>query len=106
VGTAAADALRLPFSLGDGDMVASELKAGGFVDVGFETKAGTAHFPSSRVMLEADLRSWLPLFGIHLSEDKINEMLAASDSTLSKYVAPSGEAVFPTSAHIVTANKP
>jgi hypothetical protein len=56
--------------------------------------------------LEADLRSWLPLFGILLSEDKINEVLDASDSTLSKYVAPSGEAVFPTSAHIVTANKP
>lgn len=67
---------------------------------------GVACFPSTRVMLEGDLRGWLPLFDIHLSEDKINEVLATSDSTLFKYVAPSGEAVFPTSAHIVTAIKP
>ena len=106
VGTAAADVLRLPFSLGDSSIVASELEVGSFVDVGVETKAEAARFPSSRVMLEADLRGWLPLFDIHLSEDKINEVLVASDPTLSKYVALSGEAVFPTSAHIVTASKP
>jgi SAM-dependent methyltransferase len=106
VGTAAADVLRLPYSLGNSSTVASGLEVGGFVDVGVETKTGTARFPSSRVMLEADLRGWLPLFDIHLSEDKINEVLVASDPVLSKYVAPSGEAVFPTSAHIVTASKP
>jgi len=106
LGTAAANALRLPYSLGDSGIVTSELEVGGFVDVSVETKAEVARFPSSRVMLEADLRGWLPLFDIYLSEAKINEVLVASDTTLSKYVAPSGEAVFPTSAHIVTASKP
>lgn len=106
VGTAAANALRLPFCLGDSDIVSSELEVGGFANIGVETIAATARFPNTRMILEGDLRSWLPLFDIHLSEDKINEVLAASDATLSKYVAPSGEAMFPTSAHIVTASKP
>ena len=106
VGTAAADALRMPYSLGDSSIVKAELEAGGFVDVQVETNAETACFPSSRVMLEADLRGWLPLFDINLSEGKIDEVLVASDTTLSKYCAPSGEAVFPTSAHIFTADRP
>jgi hypothetical protein len=57
-------------------------------------------------MLEADIRSWLPLFDIYLSENKIDEVLVASDPVLSKYCLPSGEAEFPTSAHIITALKP
>ena len=106
VGNAAADALRIPFSLGDSSVIKAELEAGGFVDVQVETKAETACFPSSRVMLEADLRGWLPLFDLNLSEEKIGEVLVASGTTLSKYCAPSGEAVFPTSAHIIKAGKP
>ena len=106
VGTAAADAVRMPYSLGDSDIVKADLEAGGFVDFQVETKAEAACFPSSRVMLEAELRGWLPLFDIHLSEEKIGEVLDASDATLSVYCAPSGEAVFPTSAHIITASKP
>ena len=43
---------------------------------------------------------------IHLNEEKIADVLVKSDDKLSRYASPSGEAVFPTSAHIVTANKP
>ncbi|MGI9393493.1 MAG: methyltransferase domain-containing protein [Boseongicola sp.] len=106
VGTAAADALRTPFNLGDSGIVKAELAAEGFVEVQVETKTETARFPNSRLMLEADLRGWLPLFDINLSEDKIDEVLVASDTTLSKYCAPSGEVVFPTSGHIITAGRP
>lgn len=106
VGTSAADALRVPYSLGDSSIVTAEFKAGGFVEVQAETQPGTARFPSSRFMLEADIRSWLPLFDIYLSENKIDEVLVASDPVLSKYCLPSGEAEFPTSAHIITALKP
>ncbi|MEO9572864.1 MAG: class I SAM-dependent methyltransferase [Tateyamaria sp.] len=106
VGTAAANALSLPYSLGDETIVTAELEAGGFTNVELETICETARFPSSRKMLEADLRSWLPLFGINLSEAKINKVLAASDATLSKYIVPSGEVILPTSAHIFTARKP
>ena len=105
VGTAAADALRLPYSLGDSDEVTAALESGGFGGVTVEAKTEMAKFPSSRQMVEAELRGWLPIFDIFLGEDEINEVLMESDKLLRKYSAPSGEAVFPTSAHIFTAQK-
>jgi hypothetical protein len=56
-------------------------------------------------MVEAELRGWLPLFDIFLGDDEIAKVLSESDVTLGKYAGPSGEAVFPTSAHIITARK-
>lgn len=105
VGTDAADALRLPYSLGNAGEVTAVLDASGFNDINVETKTEPARFPSSRHMVEAELRGWLPLFDIFLSEDKINDVLVASDRTLARYSQPSGEAVFPTSAHVITARK-
>ena len=105
VGTAAADALRLPFSLGDAGAVTAVLKESGFAEVSVEARTESAKFPSSRQMVEAELRGWLPLFDIFLSEDEIGEILVESDKTLGKYAGPSGEAVFPTSAHISLARK-
>ena len=105
VGTAAADALRLPFSLGDPDDVAAVLESGGFSGISVEARTETATFPGSRQMVEAELRGWLPLFDIFLSEDTIDDVLAESDRTLEKYAGPNGEAIFPTSAHVFTARK-
>jgi len=105
VSTAAADALRMPYSLGNFDEVTSLLGNSGFVDIQVETKVESARFPSSRHMVEAELRGWLPLFDIHLDEDEIADVLVKSDQTLAKYASSSGEAVFPTSAHIITARK-
>jgi len=105
VGTAAADALRLPYCLGNTDEVTVALENCGFSGISVETKIEPARFPSSRHMVEAELRGWLPLFDIFLSEDKINDVLSESDRTLSKYAESSGEAVFPTSAHVITARK-
>ena len=64
-----------------------------------------ARFPSSRQMVEAELRGWLPIFDIFLGEEEIDEVLVESDKLLRKYSAPAGEAVFPTSANIFTARK-
>jgi len=105
VGTAAADALRLPYSLGDSNEVQEVLESVGFDGVTVKAKTEIAKFPSSRQMVEAELRGWLPIFDIFLGEDAINEVLIESDKLLRKYSAPSGEAVFPTSARIFTARK-
>ena len=105
VSTEAADALRLPFSLGNADDVTSALANSGFAGIAVETITETARFPSSRTMVEAELRGWLPLFEIFLDEPKISDVLIESDRTLSKYADSSGEAVFPTSAHVITARK-
>jgi ubiquinone/menaquinone biosynthesis C-methylase UbiE len=105
VGTAAADALRLPYSLGDAGEVTAVLESSGFDDITVQVKTESAKFPSSRQMVEAELRGWLPLFDIFLSDDEINGVLIESDKTLGKYAGPSGEARFPTSAHVFTARK-
>lgn len=105
VGSAAADTLRLPYSLGNAEPVTSALDRSGFTNIGIETKIEMARFPSSRHMVEAELRGWLPLFDIHLKEEKINQVLVASDRMLRKYATDSDEASFPTSAHIITARK-
>ncbi len=105
VGSAAANALRLPYSLGNSDEVIAALESGGFRDIHVESKTEVAKFPSSRRMVEAELRGWLPLFDIFLTEDEINDVLIDSDKALGKYAGPAGEAVFPTSAHIYTAQK-
>lgn len=106
VSTAAGDALRLPYSLGNADEVIDDLAQGGFAGIKCDTRTEQARFPSSRTMVEAELRGWLPLFDINLGEDTIADVLVKSDGKLSKYAAQSGEAVFPASAHIVTARKP
>jgi len=105
IGTAAADALRLPFNLGNPDEVTGVLEKSGFADIKVDTKAESARFPRSRHMVEAELRGWLPLFDIFLNDAQINDILIESDKTLSKYANSSGEAIFPTSAHIITARK-
>lgn len=49
-----------------------------FGEITVEARTETAKFPSSRQMVEAELRGWLPLFDVFLSEDKISEVLIAS----------------------------
>ena len=105
VSTEAGDALRLPFSMGDADEVVSVLEEGGFTEIKPEARTENARFPSARTVVEAELRGWLPLFGINLNEEEIANILAKSERSLSGYSTPSGEAIFPTSALVVTAKK-
>lgn len=72
--------------------------------VELDTRRGTARFPSIRVVLEADLRGWLPMVGIALGEDTIGRVLAAGDEALAGCVrrAPGG-VEFDLSAHLVSA---
>ena len=102
----AANAVRVPFCLGDPNKLVELLSRSGFVDIEYETTSEQAEFPGSRTMVEVELRGWLPLFDIHLSEEKIIEVMKKSDAKLSQYATPTGKAVFPTSAYIITARKP
>lgn len=105
VGAAAADALRLPFSLGNPEVVAGALERAGFSQIEVNARVEEARFPSVRQMVEAELRGWLPLFDIMLSEETVESVLAQSDRLLSKYTVETGEAAFPTAANIFTARK-
>lgn len=104
-GPQAADALRAPFVLGDRHTLAALFVAAGASLIDITTQPGKAQFPSVSVMVEADLRGWLPLMGVVLTEEQITVILQEADDVLGPYVTPEGMVVFETPAHIITAVK-
>ena len=57
-------------------------------------------------LTEADLRGWLPVMEVNLSEEEIGSILDEAESVLAEYVANDGHVTFDTSAHLVTAGTP
>jgi len=105
-GQRAADALRAPFVLGDRAELAELFERSGVAPVEIATRTGTARFPSIRTMVEADLRGWLPVMGVELSEDLIEKILTEAGSVLADFLITDGQVVFDSPAHIVTWRKP
>lgn len=104
-GTKAADALRAPFVLGDRAALAALFRDAGAADARVTTDRATARFPSLHTLLEADLRGWLPVMGVPLPEDTIQEILRHADREMAAYVGPDGAVAFDQSAHIVTGTR-
>jgi SAM-dependent methyltransferase len=104
-GRQAADALRAPFVLGDRQHLATLFADAGAASVEITTRHGTAQFPSIRVMVEADLRGWLPVMGVILSEDQIGRILQEAEPVFGSYVTAEGRVAFDSPAHIVKAVK-
>jgi ubiquinone/menaquinone biosynthesis C-methylase UbiE len=104
-GRQAADALRAPFVLGDRHTLAALFEDAGVASVEVTTKTGTARFPSVRVMVEADLRGWLPVMGVVLHEEQIARILDEAEETLAPYVSADDAVAFGTSAHIITGRR-
>jgi len=104
-GRQAADALRAPFVLGDRQDLVTLFAEAGVASVEVTTDKGRAQFPSAGVMVEADLRGWLPVMGVVLSEEQIARVLEQAEQVLRPYVTADGTAVFDTSVHIVTGKK-
>ena len=105
-GRQAADALRAPFVLGDRKDLATLFSEAGVASAQVTTHGGAAQFPSIRTMVEADLRGWLPVMGVILSEDQIDRILQEARQALSSYATADGEVRFHLSAHLATAKKP
>lgn len=104
-GRQAADALRAPFVLGNRKDLAMLFSEAGVASTEITTHHGTAHFPSIRTMVEADLRGWLPVMGVILTEDQIGRILQEAEQALSTYATADRRAAFDLSAHLVTAKK-
>lgn len=104
-GASAADALRAPFVLGNRGDLTTLFTDGGVESVEVATHKGTARFPSVRVMIEADLRGWLPIMNVVLTEEQIAGILQVAEQALSPYITGDGAASFGTSAHVVTGTK-
>ncbi|MEZ4652241.1 MAG: methyltransferase domain-containing protein [Candidatus Eisenbacteria bacterium] len=101
-GSAAANALRAPFALGDPTILEQLARDAEVADATVTTKPGTARFPSIRSLVEADLRGWLPVLGVVLEEELIQSILAEAERDLHQYVDADGSAVFQISAHILS----
>lgn len=97
-GAAAADGVRIPFSLGDADALEELLEDAGFEGVEVRRVAGRGRFPSLRSMLDADLRGWLPLLGVELDEETIERVHREAETALAAHVAEDGAADFEVSA--------
>ncbi len=106
VGKDAAQAVALPFSLGNANKVTGIMADAGLSDIRVATLAETARFPNIRTMVEAELRGWLPLFDIHLDETHIASVLESAERDLAAFADQDGAAVFTASAHILAARKP
>lgn len=104
-GRPAADALRAPFSLGSRDELASLFSEAGTTGAEITTHEGKARFPSICTLVETDLRGWLPMMGVMLSENEIDRVLREAEQELSSYVTADGQAEFPLSVHLVTLKK-
>lgn len=105
-GIKAGNAVRAPFALGDRVALMDLLAEAGVPDAAVTSHIGTAEFPSVRVMVEADLRGWLPVMGVVLAEDEIGRILTEAEIVLERYVTRSGTVAFATQALIVTGTAP
>ena len=105
-GIRAADALRAPFVLGDQKELVALFEMAGTDSVTITTQNGTARFPSIRMMVEADLRGWLPVLDVFLPEKLIQRIIKEAEEDLSPFLTEEGSVMFKTSAHIVTGTKP
>lgn len=52
-----------------------------------------------------DLRGWLPVMGVMLTEDQIVRILQEAEHVLGAHAAGQGEVTFDVAAHLVTATK-
>ena len=104
-GPRAADALRAPFVLGDPDELAQLVAGAGVEDATITTEPGVARFPSIRFMVEADLRGWLPLMGVVLTEDQIQRILQEAERVLGAYATAAGTTAFELAAHLVSGTR-
>lgn len=105
-GVDAASALRAPFALGDKAELERLFSEAGVEDLCVQTHPGTARFPSIRSMVEADLRGWLPIMGVVLSEDVIAAILEEAQSALDEFVTEGGAMEFDAPALIASGRKP
>ncbi len=105
-GKPAGEAVRAPFALGSRGDLYQLFEESGAGSVDIVTHSGKARFPSIRTMVEAELRGWLPVMGVHLNDKLIDQILLEADTALSSYVTSEGTVVFDVTAHVVTAKKP
>jgi ubiquinone/menaquinone biosynthesis C-methylase UbiE len=104
-GAKAAEALQLPFSLGDPNELRALFADAGISSARVTTHEGTVRFSDIRSMVRADVEGWFPVAGITLDKKEFEELVAEACRALKPYLAADGTVEFPMPVHIVTATK-
>ena len=101
-GRRAAAPLTLPFALGDPAALRALFEEAGIGPVTIERHVGQGRFPDVRSMVAADVLGWLPMVGVQLPEDEVEQILAESEEELREFVAEDGSVAFEMPALIVS----
>ena len=104
-GDAAANALRAPFVLGQLPVLQDIAAQAALPPTAVGTIVGMGRFPTIRAMVETDLRGWLPLMGITLTEAQIARILVEAEVVLRPFLGSDGTVRFDAPAHILTAQR-
>ena len=105
-GRRAGDALRAPFCLGDPEDLGQLAERAGLCDIEIKTLTGEARFRNMHEFVEAEVRGWLPVMDVHLSEDVIADVHTECRQNLGRYVnKPDDSLTLPASAHIITGSR-
>ena len=100
-GRTAADALRLPFSLGDATALRRLFADAGVSDVRVTTITGRGGFPDTRSMIEAEIVAWMPVVGVEIPDDVGRQLIEEGSETLRAYTRPDGSVSFDSPGHVV-----
>lgn len=99
-GSDAAQAVAAPFNMGDINELNALLVSAGAANVAIETHRGIARFPDIATMVNAELRGWLPIMGVHLEETLIQTILAEAERELSEFRVDGNKMEFEITAHV------
>ena len=101
----AADALRLPFSLGSKDRLARLIESAGIRSAEIITRKGTARFSSVRDMVLSDVRGWFPFAQVRLEKQMVEEVIREAEKVLAPFRTGEDAVEFRVPVHILTATK-
>ncbi len=99
IGDKAADGIRMPYVLGDTQVLKAIFTEAGLTDVQITTYEGTAHFPSIESWVYTDIKGWV--LADMLNDDQFALLLKKAQHVLQPFVNVVGTVAFRAPAHIV-----
>ena len=101
LGTAAGDALRAPFAMGDPDALVRMASSAGLTDVSSTSVAGVARFPSIAEFVTIEIKGWV--LADSVSDAQLSELIAQAEAALNHHTDRDGTFAFPSMAILLTA---
>ena len=94
---------QAPYCLGEKGVLEELFTSAGATDIQITTHAGTAHFESIETWIHTGVKGWTEEEAIN--GEQLELLTSTAERELTKFRTAAGNAVFPTSAHIVSVRK-